>query len=302
MPHCGHSLADALDGRHLRLLAGERPRLLVLRVQRAGEEPAVAAEADDHRVALGADLVGRLGREVAALELAALLVHERLERPVEGAQQRHPRALAARDLVELLLHARRELQVHELAEVLDQQVGHDLADELRLQPALLDGHVAAIDDGRDGRRVRGRPPDAVLLERLDERRLRVARRRLGEVLGGRDLANVGRVALCERRQLALLLLLRRRRRRGPRCRRGRSPRTASGWRWRAGRSGPADRSTVVVSSSFGAICEAMARCQMRRYSRSSSTESWPASESGSRAKLVGRIASWASCAPFDLVL
>ena len=41
---------------------------------------------------------------------------------------------------------------------------------------------------------------------------------------------------------------------------------------------------------------------MSRYSRSSSDLSVPASESGSRAKLVGRMASCASCAPFVLVL
>ena len=63
---------------------------------------------------------------------------------VEGAQQRHPRPLAARDLVELLLHAGRELEVHVVAEVLDEQVRHDLADELRVQPALLDADVAPV--------------------------------------------------------------------------------------------------------------------------------------------------------------
>ena len=124
-----------------------------------------------------------LGREVRAPELLALLVDERLERPVELAQQRHPRALAAGDLVEVLLHPGRELEVDVVAEVLHEQVGDDLADRLGVQAALLDAHVAAIDDRRDRRRVRRRPADAVLLERLDQRRLGEARRRLGEVLG-----------------------------------------------------------------------------------------------------------------------
>src|SRR6185436_2351984 len=45
-----------------RLVTGNGPRLLVLRILRAGQEPAVAAELDDHRVAERADLVSGLGR------------------------------------------------------------------------------------------------------------------------------------------------------------------------------------------------------------------------------------------------
>src|SRR5262249_28319296 len=56
-------LALALEGR--RLLARQRPRLLVLGIERARQEPAVAPEADDHRVTFRADLVGGLGGEVA---------------------------------------------------------------------------------------------------------------------------------------------------------------------------------------------------------------------------------------------
>ena len=123
----------------------------------------------------------------ARLSSLALLVDARLERPEELAQQRDPLALAAGDLVELLLHARREREVHVLAEVVDEQVGDDLADLLGVQAALLDADVAAVDDRRDRRRVGRRPADAVLLERLDQGRLGVAGRRLGEVLGRGDL-------------------------------------------------------------------------------------------------------------------
>src|SRR6185436_3744935 len=90
-------LATALLGRGL--LARQRPGLLVLGIHRAGQEPAVATEPDDHRVAFRADLVGRLGREVAALELAPLLVDAIAQRAVERSQERHPLALAAGDLV-----------------------------------------------------------------------------------------------------------------------------------------------------------------------------------------------------------
>ncbi len=43
-------------------------------------------------------------------------------------------------------------------------------------------HVAPGLDGGDDRRVGGGPADAVLLQRLDQTGLGVARRRLGEVL------------------------------------------------------------------------------------------------------------------------
>ena len=82
-----------------------------------------------------------------------------------------------------------------------------LADGLRLEPALLDPDVAAVDDRRDRRGVGRRPADPVLLERLDQRRLGEARRRLGEVLGRRDVLDGRCVALGERRQAPLPLLL-----------------------------------------------------------------------------------------------
>ena len=154
-----------------------------------------------------ADLVGLLGREVAATQLASLLRHAIAERRVERLQERDPGALAARDLVELLLHPGGEGEVHVVAEMLDQQVGHDPGDRLRVQTTLLDPDVAAIDDRRDRRRVGRRPADAVLLERLDQRRLGEARRRLGEVLGRRDLADIGAVALGERREAPRDLLV-----------------------------------------------------------------------------------------------
>ena len=191
-------LTGPLLGR--RLVARQRPALLVLGIQRAGQEPAVPTQPDDHRVALRAHLVGRLGREVAALELAALLVDAVAQRAVEGAQQRHPLALATGDLVELLLHPRGELDVDVVAEVLDEQVGHDLGDELGMEPAVLDPDVAAVGDRRDRRRVRRRAADPVLLERLDQRGLRIARRRLGEVLGRGHLGHARPIAFDQGRQ------------------------------------------------------------------------------------------------------
>ena len=168
------------------------------------------------------------------------------------------------------------------------------ADRLRVEPAFLDADVAAVDDRRDGRGVRRRPADPVLLERLDQRRLGEARRRLGEVLGrGHVLDRVRVAALGQRRQRPSPRPPRRRRRRGLRCRRGRNRRTAPSSPRRAARRRPSASSTVVVSSSLAAICDASARCQIRRYSRSSSGLSEPgqrirvAPEAGRPDRLVG---------------
>ena len=116
-------------------------------------------------------------------QLPPLLVDPVAKRPVERPEQGHPRPLAARDLVELLFHARRERDVHVVAEMLDQEVRHDPGDELGMKPALLDPDVAPIGDRGDRGGVRRWPTDPVLLERLDQGRLGEARRRLGEMLG-----------------------------------------------------------------------------------------------------------------------
>src|SRR4029077_659713 len=68
----GADLAGPLLWR--RLVAGQRRALLVVGEHRAGQEPPVPPEPDHHRVAFRANLIGRLGREVRPLELAALLV------------------------------------------------------------------------------------------------------------------------------------------------------------------------------------------------------------------------------------
>src|SRR4029078_7045514 len=68
---------------------------------------------------------------------------------------------------------------------------------------------------RDDRRVGGGTPDAVLFERLDQRRLGVTRRRLGEFLLRLQLAQRQRVPLRQRRQHARVLVVFRGARVGP---------------------------------------------------------------------------------------
>lgn len=90
-------------------------------------------------------------------------------------------------VVELGLHAGCKLGIDNLGEMLLQQAGHCLAQLGGDQLLLVALHIAAPQNGGDDRRVRTRAADAVLLHRLDEGSLRIARGRLGEVLVAREL-------------------------------------------------------------------------------------------------------------------
>src|SRR5207245_4895255 len=87
----------------------------------------------------------------------------------------------------------------------------DLHAELgREERALLAPDVLAVLDGREDLLVRGRPPDPLLLERLDERGLGEAGRRLGEVLLGIEGEELEDLSLGQGGNHGLLLLFRRR--------------------------------------------------------------------------------------------
>ena len=125
------------------------------------------------------------------------------ERLPEVAQHVLPEPAAAGHVVEPVLELGGEAVLDPVAELLDQE-GVD-------QPALVLGHEALLlqpDVGpvlqdRDDAGVGAGPADAQLLQPLDQARLAVARRRLGEVLERRhlplrkrvaDLASGGRMA------------------------------------------------------------------------------------------------------------
>src|SRR5262245_23130681 len=122
-------------------------------------------------------------------------------------QRRRPRQLAVFDLVQFLLHPRRVLDVEQVGETLDQQVVDDRAEfggpELAFD--LLD--VFAILNDRHDRGVGRRPPDAFLLERLDQRGFGVARRRFGEMLIRRERVEFQLFALLDLRQFRRALLV-----------------------------------------------------------------------------------------------
>src|SRR5215831_19010389 len=188
--------------------AVEVARVAAVGIRRARQELAESSPLlQEFAAALGAGLAG--GRpDLLALHLALGAGEVALERLVELADRVDPLALTFLDLVEVVFHLRRELDVHDVLEVRDQLVGHRHAELGRRERPPLAVHVAAVvDDRAEDRRVRGRPSDAELFERLDQRGLREAGRRLGEVLLGLQRQQALHLALLERRNLPFRLLL-----------------------------------------------------------------------------------------------
>ena len=95
--------------------------------------------------------------------------------------------------------------------MLAQEIGHDEPDVLGDQRAAFLADVLAADEGRDRRRVRRRPADAVLLQGLHQRCFAEPRRRLREVLRrveAEELELLPRRDIGERRDLLLGLVAR----------------------------------------------------------------------------------------------
>src|SRR5215212_1095341 len=78
---------------------------------------------------------------------------------------------------------------------------------LRNEPVLLQLDIAPVLQGLKRRRIGGGAADAELLHLLDQARLGVTRRRLGEMLLGDDLLLRRRIALAKPRQAAGFLVV-----------------------------------------------------------------------------------------------
>src|SRR6266581_7108992 len=199
----GAGLVQQLGLRRLPLRR-ERAAELALRVARAAHERAEPACLADEvpLVAQRADLVG-VGRRglLSGAEHA-------LQRPVEVLDHGYPLLLAALDLVQALFELGRVFVVGDGLEVIDHQPVDGLADARRKEATILDLDIPVrLGDGLHGRRVGRRAADAPLLELLDQRRLRVARRWLAEVLLGLDGVVVEPLALGEDRKLVLAVFV-----------------------------------------------------------------------------------------------
>src|SRR5437773_5530843 len=194
----------------LRVIAGAgRLRLALLRPLESGarvEAPEPTELDDDRPSALGADAIGLLLGDVGLLDRLRLLLDELDEGREEIAHHRDPLGLAPGDAVEIELHARGESVVDDVREVLLQEVGDDEAGVFRHERAALLADVLAAGEGRDRRRVRRGAVDAVLLERLHQRGLGVAGRRLREVLRRVETEELQILARCDLGQRSDLLL------------------------------------------------------------------------------------------------
>src|SRR3990170_2420412 len=184
----------ALVARNARLLGGGQldaspgSLLEVRRVSAPGVIPAceelpLPPEPDHHLPAArragdprGDELFLELGhRALRALELLR-------ERPVEIVERPGHLAPPLLDLVELLLHPGGEGDIHHVRKGFLEELRDDPAEFRGEKLPVLHPDVSAVPDRLDDRGVRGRPPDPLLLQLLDEGAFGKPGGGLGEVL------------------------------------------------------------------------------------------------------------------------
>ena len=125
----------------------------------------------------------------------------------EIAQNHFPVDQAGRNLVELVFQLGGKVVFDIFAEKGAEKGGDELAAVLGHEALLLETDIIAILQHRNDRGIGRRPADAQLLQRLDQAGFAVARRRLGEMLFGHQLAQgKRRIGLYRRQQPAVLIL------------------------------------------------------------------------------------------------
>ena len=118
----------------------------------------------------------------------------------EFLHRRSPREFAVFDFIQLVFHARGEAHVENILERFHQQIAHLFAQQRRREPALLLVHVLALHNRRNNRRIRGRAANSLFFQFLYQRRFRVPRRRLREMLIGTDCFETQFVAFAHSRK------------------------------------------------------------------------------------------------------
>ena len=248
-------------------LVGGEVRRKRLAVFAALEVRPVLADAHDDVAARD-----RHGVDLAGVDVAEMLLDEILEAVVavrseiEATQPLRARLVAPRDLVEVVLHAGRELVVDEAREVPLEQIDHREREKLRHEGLALLPDIAAVEDRPHDRRVGRRAADATLLERLDQAGLGEAGRRARRVTLGLERRRVEIVALGQLRQallfrivadvVAAFLVGEQETAECDHGARGRELDRATVGRWAAMR-------TETVCPRASAICEATVRFQIR---------------------------------------
>src|SRR5262245_1019931 len=108
--------------------------------------------------------------------------------------------LAFLDFVQFLLEARGEGDVENVLETVYQEAADAFTEHGGREAALIFFHVFALDNSGNDRGVGGRAANALFFQILDQRRLGVTRRRLGEMLLGADFTELKRLAFADARQ------------------------------------------------------------------------------------------------------
>src|SRR5690606_34515484 len=156
------------------------------KLQRQPARPASRAEAGIAAILTRREKQGRkllVERFQHVGDAQALYVVDRAgELGPEVAQNVLPGKLAVRNLVQLFLKVGREVILHITSEEILQERSNDATLGLRHETALFDGYIIAVFERLQDCGVGGGSADAKLLQLLDERCLRVTRRRLRRML------------------------------------------------------------------------------------------------------------------------
>ena len=173
------------------------------RIARTAEEDAGAGGADPHLAPTGWAVDGGQNHWVrlhaALFRIFLRRLQLRGEVSEEVIENLFPFGLMVGHLVEAVFHLRGEIVVHQIAEVLFQTIGDDLAHFFRIKTTVFHPHIAAILNGRNDRRIGGRAADAAFFQLFNQRGFAKTRRRLGKVLRGRQLDQAQAFALVDQR-------------------------------------------------------------------------------------------------------
>src|SRR5579862_298831 len=200
-----HGRADAVFGCFFR---GQVARAIAIRITRAGQKLPIPAQANVH--GLPALLAHNVGGDALALDVFHFALgypQVFLELFVEPIQRVGPGHFAVFDLVQLFFHARGIGEIENVAEVFYQQVADHHAELGGIKTSLGFFHVSAVlDHGKNGG-ISRRPADAFFFQGFYQGRFVVTRRRLGEMLFGKELMQPQGFAMLHERKPELQLLV-----------------------------------------------------------------------------------------------
>jgi hypothetical protein len=136
-------------------------------------------------MAIGSPHFSQTSSVSSAREKVSVAFFDRfVERVVKVPQHGHPLTLPLSHSVQFFLHFGGEVQVHNVGEVLGQQIGNSHAQRRGRQTVSLPLHVFAFHEGSYRGRVSAGAANAPFFHSPDQRRLSVARRGLCKVLIG----------------------------------------------------------------------------------------------------------------------